>query len=318
MNLSLIPTLDILQEFVPVTKAFTLSRLTPFVNRATKNHIITALGKPIWEAFLAKYQGTNPLTNEEEELLYFIRTVQANAGLLLSLPSISVRLSDAGIMKVEGESETQAYKYQVTDLRKNLANAAEEGISDIYTVLENNADAFPDWAASEAATIFQGEFINRIEQVEQFYSINFNRILFRRLRPIFKREQEKMKGLLTDTVYQQLINGLPDLQNEFLQLYNRAKPVIIFRAMAEFAATGNLNMDETGIKFTYMHEDSSTENSEKPDPALLDMLRNSLIRISNVYLSQLRTYLTQNATALGYVVPVETTATQEDKKTFWL
>lgn len=319
MNLSLIPDHTILQEFVGVSEAFSLPQLVPHINRVTRKHIIPNLTQSYWDAFVSKLNGTGLDSPVEEELLYYLRTIQANAGLLAALPSLNVRISDAGVMKIETDRESPAYKYQLAQLMQQLEAAAEEGISDMFTVLENNTDVFTEWAGSAAATVYLSSFIQGVPQVQRYTDIGFNRLVFRSLRPHLDAAEQNMAGILGNSLYNQIKQDLPEgLAGHFAQVHLRAIPCLVHSAMAAWVPHASASISESGISFRYLHEENATHNSEKPDPAVLDAIVASHKRSAVAYQQRLQNYLEENASALGYTIPQTEPLNNTKGKSFML
>jgi hypothetical protein len=175
---------DDLQRFIPVTQAFSPESLLPFIDDAAYTYVVPYLTKKQYDLLLQN--------GGDDELLDKVKAVIANFATLAYLPWLNVQASDAGLHRIETDTQKALFRYQETELKHSLWVNGFAAIEAMLRYLEEAGyNKYPHY--------INGEYAKRIREsviqtADEFKSISGSdsRVLFWELSTYIQSQQDNV------------------------------------------------------------------------------------------------------------------------------
>jgi hypothetical protein len=262
------------KDFIPISENFNFEDLQPIiVNVSEPELLVEIIGQALYDDLNNKVKNAEgSITGKSIELLRRCRNLVAPHALLNYIPLGRVTITNGGIIVTLTETIRSASEGQIYDLKNQLNLMVSRGIESLYKYLEDNKADFALWTASSAFTLLRSNFINTSTQFNQYISINSNRLLFNKLRPIMTDVEDLyIKNILGQPLYlalkAEVLAGTTTLNNAKLFPYiNRA---VAFGSMAEAVNQLDLEITPEGFKLSYV----TSNMGEKKERTPADVLR---------------------------------------------
>ena len=272
--MGLIRSTENLRDFLPVTAAFDLEDLKPFMeNTAEPDFLIPALSQTQYDQLKTKYEANElSLSADEQQLLKLAMSAVANYALMLYLDWAQLNVSQDGIHITINESRRTPFPEQMKAVKTQCSINAFRALERLLVFLELKKTTFTLWAASSSATIFKECFINTAEDFSNSVNINNSRRTFLALKSIMKDiEEHQLVNVLTQDLYDEIKAEIVagNLSANNLKLMKFIKPAVANLTMAESVHELPLQFSEMGIVLSSI---SSTQSHEVKTPAPDDRL----------------------------------------------
>lgn len=262
------------KDFVPISDNFNFEDLQPIIiNTSEPDLLVEIIGQELFDDLNTKVKNAEgAITGKSIELLRRCRNLVAAHALLNYIPLGRVTITNGGVIVTLTDTIRSASEGQVYDLKNQLTLMVSRGIESLYKYLEDNKSDFALWTASSAYTLLKSNFINTSTQFNQYISINSNRLLFNKLRPVMTDVEDLyIKNILGETFYlalkAQIKAGTTTVNNtKLLAFINRA---VAFGTMAEAVNHLDLQITPEGFQLSYV----TTTLGEKKEKTPADVLR---------------------------------------------
>jgi hypothetical protein len=237
-----------------------------------------------------------PPTAEELVAISYIQRALAHGGALIAIPTLNVQVGGAGLRVASSDTHKPALQWQVEDLKKQLAEVADNAIEELLDYMTRNAPSFPIWTASDSYTQLTSRIIDRASRMAPHLPFPLTQSIFKRFHAAIGHvEDTKVKPLLCADLYQHiltLINSDGATVYE-LQLIAFLKSAISRLAAAKGILSLYALIDTQGVS-TLANNNSYTMNVRQPlNPAISTQIANLLQVEGEQYLNQARQLLYQ-------------------------
>lgn len=161
----MINSIDILQQYIAVSKELATNKILPFNTNATKfmsRFLSEALQE---ELFSYSNLGTNKLKAHKMYMASF-----ANALMVFATPSLELVITSAGITRAENQNAKTAYHGQIKSLVTGYENSAFDMLESLVLFLNANSSDFSNWNANSPLFAVTNQLVFRTAD-------EFNRVL---------------------------------------------------------------------------------------------------------------------------------------------
>jgi len=294
-----------IQQFLPVTDAFNLEDIKPFLlNNAEPDFLIPALSQTQFDALQTRFDNNQvQLTDKEKKLISLINQASLNYALELFLDWAQVNISQDGIHIIVNDTRKTAFQWQIQQVQKQCNQAAYRGLERMLIYLETEKTVFTGWAASSSYTIFKQCFINTAEEFSKFVNISGSRRTFLSIKPIMQRvEERKVKDTLVSTLYDEIKTQIntDTVSANNKELLKFIQPAVANLTMADAVNELSLEITDMGIVVSSTSEIISNNVKTPVDADRLSSLENKFRKNGEAELQLLDQYLQKNASATVY------------------
>ena len=197
---------DEIRKFIPVSSALSFEKMESSLNDAFDLFYRPLFGDALSERVIAIYDSESP-SEQEKKILEESQRAVANLAFWFNYSELSLRITDLGIQRQESETFKQTYKYQEDDLKTSFKNKGFNALDRIICLFEKHAEEFPEFMESPAFSEVSKTIVSSTSEVNSIYFINSSRLIFLRLKPLFK--------VVEDTILVQLMGQ--DLHRKFTE-----------------------------------------------------------------------------------------------------
>jgi hypothetical protein len=251
---------------------------------------------------LEQAYANNSLNDHHKKLLDKIRYPLANYAYLQYIPFAQVAITASGIHIEVNDQKKTAFEWQINQLRQSLADAADNGIEQLYLFLEENKTTYADWATSSERTVLKECFINTASEFNYFYNIGNSRRIFRSIRDIMIQEEERIKSVICQPLFNaikaEILSGT--ISPAYKALLTYIKPAVAFYTIASALIRLDVKITPEGIQ-AFSTSDRMTQ--EVRTPAELQRIANlthHLTASADEKIQQLINFLHQNIGAYPF------------------
>lgn len=227
-------SIEDLQAFIPINTTGELSTYTPHLRTAYRKYILPYLSVELANKVEKHWQKEN-MPKAIESLLPHIQESLAHFAFVLALPSMQVQVSEAGVHRIEDNTQLTAYKYQVEALTHSHTEQAWFAIDELLKFLEKNERDYAEWASSESSVILKSNFIQTADEFTQYADIQESRRLFYALKPTMRHiEESYIYSALGASLYKILKDEVKKdrIVPRHVELLNFIKPAVALLTLA--------------------------------------------------------------------------------------
>lgn len=296
MDKLLFKSSDELKAFVGTSHKINFNTLKGYIYQATERYLIPTIGRELYDWLLAKYHGTDPLSETESELLAMAQRPLAFFTFLDAGPSLMVQTGDAGILEASGEHMTPARQWVVKDTLESWASSGDLFLDLLLAWLEKHKEEFSVWSESDSYTELKGQIISTTAQLSRFVNIQGSRRTFLALRPFLLRSQELyLEEILGPTLFAEFLDNLQvgEPTEEESKLLKACQPFIAHSALVEALPELAFQITPAGVK-VLTTSDGFVSRNQAGDTAL-DALKNRHASLRDNYRARLIEFLNKNA-----------------------
>ena len=197
---------DEIRKFIPVSSGLSFENMESSLNDAFNLFYRPLFGDELSERVIAIYESESP-SEQGKKILEESQRAVANLAFWFNYSELSLRITDMGIQRQESETFKQTYKYQEDDLKTSFKNKGFNALDRIICLFEKHAEEFPEFMESPAFSEVSKTIVSSTSEVNSIYFINSSRLIFLRLKPLFK--------VVEDTILVQLMGQ--DLHRKFTE-----------------------------------------------------------------------------------------------------
>lgn len=274
-----------------------------FVDDAELNHIIPAIGYPMYNALLA-----DGLNADYTKVLKLLQKAGANFAVHYSVASASVQISESGIFVSKSDSRLPASDKKTYMLRIQTRSAGFVALEAAINFLESNLDKYPEYAGDAAHQLNKRFYINTTALFSQGFDLFNNCEVFATLKTVMNTvEQNHIDPLLGNTVSTALRTAIKasstsDIQN---QLLARIAQAVAPLTLAEAIPYRLIGITASGlVNATLKGNIENAEQSTEGDLARLQAFMNKAQTRGESEIAKLKSWLATNIDSFeGYIAP---------------
>lgn len=214
-------------------------------------------------------------------------TAVAQFGLLLSLPSLKLRINNSGIFTTETTNSRPSEWWEIRDLHRNLRNIASGSIDDALEIMEEDPGTYPLFIQSPNYTVIKGVIVTRAGIFQKYFNITNSRLTYLGLLP-YLREciDQYLAPWMGDC-----LNDIPDT-DQGKKLRELLQKALVALTVAKAAETGSFSFENDTLVVKW--EQLPWEKSEKVSKENLNDLKSSRLNAGLHYLSQAKKLISEN------------------------
>jgi hypothetical protein len=258
-------------QYAEMTTGVNFASVKGTINNVEQWHILPILDKALYTSLNTAYTNTTleaDLTNPQKKLLLLCRNIIGSYLCYYYAPKAEVKLSDAGVRRMENDTAKSAYQYQVTNFRAQHLREGEQHCETLLSFLDENKSDYPDWVDSKAFAKFKLLFIKSASEFNDIYTTaspfrNFFAMRFK----MVDVEIQIIKQAITAPLFGVLKGkdlAAPDTfteaENELLSYLKKA---IAYYTVAFALPYLAVRFDENGITITSEQGRSTNDNLGK-------------------------------------------------------
>lgn len=261
----LIRTIDEVRGQVPVNMTSDFDVISPFLVSAESSYVRRLIGADQFTALVTLYgNGTwaDGTTQNQKDAVSLCQKVTSNLGYFFATPVLSVQIGSTGITVISNDQTKQAFQWQVSDLKEALISLGFGGIEELLSLLEDNSDDFPAFAASDELAAQKNTLIQTAAEFSQYYSINNSRLIFSSIAYIAKRiEQQNLVKLFGATFFASLKAGdLSDEKQTLVDTY--IKPGLALLTVAKALIERVITLENGLVTYNFKGRDNNMAQSQ--------------------------------------------------------
>lgn len=252
-------------KYASVPKSTPFESLSPKIKVIQDRHILPILGSDEMTSLLSAYSSSNGPSAQQDALIEKIRYPVANLALLMLIPEMNITMGHGGLSVKSGENFAPAAQWRVNDLKKSLSINGQNGLDALLAFLEDNSSDYPDYDISEERDLAMANFVNTTKEINTYLSIEINRYVLLRMRPVMRRIEETLiKNTLCADLYDDMKDNIVDRDDlgvyaPLLPLVQRAVSHLTF---AEAIEELGIRIDENGMYLQVTTTDQTTDHTE--------------------------------------------------------
>lgn len=320
----LFKTKDKIIEYAELTGTINFNSVKPTIKVVEQQHIIPILGQELYTGLNNAYTAAaneDSLTDEQKTLLEQCRCVIGPMLCYYYAPKAEVKVSDAGLQRMETTNAKSAYQNQVTNYREQNLREGELATELLLRFLETNKADYTEWTASDAFKEYRSLFIKSGQEFDKlFTSSSPYRNYWAMRSQMLDVEENSIRNLLGDTLYKALKAKDQDAAGTFTDKENmviyKVKKVIAYLTVANAIPLLNIRIDANGI--TVMTGNAALNDNLKRTSADKDAV-NAIIdkcqAAARSWINNVENYLNANATDFDGWPIVSDTDTDGEKRT---
>ncbi|HEX8656463.1 MAG TPA: DUF6712 family protein, partial [Hymenobacter sp.] len=311
--MSFIRTIEQYRAHVVVNTSTDLENLQPDLRLAESQRLRPLLGPALYNELqaLSDAEVTQLLADGEDVrggLLHLIHGALANLAALEYLVVNQVQISDAGVHIFSDQGKKTAFQWQINDLKASFRRKGHNALEEVLAYLDEHAAApeLEAWATSAAAVAAHQHLLASARQFSYHYAINDSRLTYLALLPTLRKvERFELAPVIGPALFAeiraQLITRTVSPANALL-LDEYLRPALAHLTMAK-ALNGDvglaLNGDAVELNM-YRLDDANQKEADANFSQVLTMKAEQARADGRVYLTQLRQFLNQTASATTY------------------
>jgi hypothetical protein len=300
--MSLFKTTAEIKKYLSVNISVKFESVKPDIDQIEESVIKRYLGDDQYDDLHTKYNGTDPLEEEDQKLLEKVQLPLIYLAYAKYLPVNQVQFTDAGVKVTSTANSKTAWEWQIKDLENSFNQKGFDGLEALLVFLEKNKNTYTDWAESDAYSEFKKYFINSAKEFQSFYNIRYSRLTFLSLESIMKKVEDfAIKPALGATLFKELkdkIKAGTAFTEEETAIAELINPAIAHLTIAK--ACTELRVEFTGNDFVVnQFATAGTKSNPATDEIILGKRKQAEID-GNVYLRDLVNFLNKNASEDKY------------------
>lgn len=289
-----------LQEHVSIGFDFDYTVISPYINKAERQHIKSLIGDTLYAAWNAE-----PADAVEKSAYKLFQEAAANYAVYDYIPVGAVYISDTGISVSKSDSIEPAKWWQIRDIQRSLLKSANLAIDEALAIMEANEGAFTGWDASDGYTIFKELMVPKTQDFHRHFNISNSRLTFLALRAYQLETQNHIFSWLDDTNFNQIKAGASAKDKVAL---NFAQAAQVNHAVAIAAESGVFSFSPTGmfIKATPLPGEKIGTDTHLTEQQLFRLIQ-SRRTAGDEYLKKFKQYLLDNSADFNNYTATTTT-----------
>lgn len=269
----------------------------PGIEGAALMYIMTNIGDELYE----QLAGLSEVNSKQARLIRLLQYSEGFYAYYDLYPQLVTSAGDLGITMPLPDKTAAMPKWLFQVSRTDLLAKAEEWLEKAIEYLENNADAFPIWKASNFYTIQKGLFISSVvEMRDAFPASKGSRRLWLLMKDYVRKSQKDyIHKLIGKDLYTDLV--VKSVDPEYSWTDHEAEAMRILREClanhAFYKSLPFLNLDED---FRILQQKDANFN-EAPDQNRMTAIWNSCQSDYQAKAAELRKYLDDHASDQEFV-----------------
>ncbi len=286
-----------------VQKNMAMATLEGYILQAQEHYILPVLGRPLLQALVIGVNSDN-LTAAYGDLLAYVQRPLAFYALVAAAPTLMVQTGDRGIVEGLSDEAAPTRQWVMRDLVESWLQSADLFTDMLLEFLEENAQAYPEWASSDAYTVLNSTIVRSAAHLSRYVNVQGSRRTFLALRPYLLRAQElHLPEVLGEALYAELTQALADGQpgTSMEGLAKACMPFVAHAAMVEALPEITVQISGSGIK-VLQSSDGINSRLQASDTAI-SALQAKHQRLADTYRVALIKYLESYADLYPSYVP---------------
>lgn len=168
-----------IKKHIAISSNTTFDKVKPYIESAERDFFIKLIGAEQYKELDDAYSAP------EGKLSYLLNISQnavCNLAFFRGFSFLSVKISDQGFQRVEGEKFKSLYMNQERNLKETFKSDGFNGLDQVLEYLEENIDDFAKFKASSNYTVIKASLIPNTKTFDGIYDINNSRLVFLKLR----------------------------------------------------------------------------------------------------------------------------------------
>ena len=290
-----------------------MESLAPTIATAARNHLFHWLSETQWQDLVDNID--NP-GSTREALLPYVQKPLAMLSMYEYRKIGGIQFGEAGIYRVESETEKSAFKYQENDYSEFMLYNGYEELEAMLKFLEANEADYPLWQASSAYQRNKSLFLNYATEFRDAYSQYLARYTFDFLRPLIDDiEHFAILPLIGQTQFDALKDGI---LLKALNAPEQSLVQLIQRAVANFAIEEGMKrhwvkLEGKDVVQNEKLEPQSFVKQSNPSGQAFDLTLRHQESWANRHISQIKNFLENNiADFPDYQAYLDSQTTEEE------
>ena len=291
-----------LKEFLPNSAGAIIEQVFPFVGIAEQNILVKYVGQEQFEDILDKYNDTgHTLTTDEANILREMRKPVAFFAMEYYIPHGQVLISPSGIRINNTDTMKTAFEWQIQKLMWAYHSQGYDMIERLIKWLYDRLDTYTIYAASAAFTNNHDALLQYASDMDKYHWINTCRATFEMVRPAINDvETLHVREAIGNDYYDELIEKLrdDDLNSDDEVIIGWLRAGIAKLSISEAVKRNLVKVTPAGV--VSIKDPTTTVTPTAQDQQYRSTLIQTCETWGNSYMSKVREYLNENATALVY------------------
>lgn len=299
-----------LKEYSELTAAVNFISLKSTINHVEEKHIIQILGKELYAVLNNAYTSAvneAALSEPLQKLLDRTRKVIGPYLAYYYAPKADVKLSDAGMQRLETANNKTSFQYQGDNFRKANLLEAEEQSELLLEFLEENKDDYSDWTGSKAFEKYRSLFIKTGGEFDHYFPSHSPYRNYWAMRSKMVQVQDlyikKAIGAeLYTTLKEKALDPDGTFTDEETELLEKLKYAIANFTVSMSIPYLSIRMDANGINISDTGSSTSNDQLSKQKSASenqLSLIIKSAASTGQEWLDDAIQYIKDNAAAFG-------------------
>jgi hypothetical protein len=275
-----------------------------------QSDIVPILGDDLYQALITAIEAetdADPLPEAFKDLLHQCRMAIGPLFCYYHADKSDVLFSDAGMQRVETQTNKTAYQEQRTKFKEANLAEGEKALELLIQFLEKNMDNYEEWTDSANFKRYRSLFIKTGTEFKELYPSHSPYRNYWAMRSKMQDvEENNIRPFLGDELFEelkeQLLQKEPDLTDEELKLIEKLKKAIANFTVAFSIPLLNVRIASNGITIPAATT-FSTNDVENTRSGITDKMFSTIIRSCNdtgaAWLNNSKKYLSENKTAFA-------------------
>lgn len=305
----IVTSTEIIRNYITVNASFTYENARPKLKTAERDFLKTVIGKEQIAVFSATELPQDAIVLEALELA---QEAICNYAFYLSLPELSVQISDAGLFTSTTQDATPAKANEKNDLLRSFLNTAYKALDALLELFEENADKFTAFYQSSQYTKYASLLVNKTSVFNDYFTIDNSMMTYLKLRPeLIIVEDQFIESVVQKSVLEALKTPQTyAVRKEVKKLLQQACVAFCVYKVLDNGAY-RFNGDSIVMKFDML----PWEQIKQVSGEHIQNSKNNKFSEGNNYLSQAKKLILDNLTDFSeYVAPTERTPKEMIKK----
>lgn len=269
--MSLIKTIDEFQKYVRVQGTVSIDTMMAAVPDAQEKYLRNTLGDELLNDLELWYNlDPNPVVPAYTALLPHVQRALARLSLFVVSPELDVQVTNSGIAIISNTNLAPASSDRVAKFDKNNELRGWDNVETLIRFLEDHADDYPEWTASEAYTLAIRNLVNSATEFDRIFSINKSRLVFNNYRPVMDDvDLLRIKPVISEAMFDKLVT---EIKAGTISAANKNILPLLQRAEVYFTAVDKLdraNYDGVGVQVNLTMLQRDVDNYTKKGEAYL-------------------------------------------------
>lgn len=252
-----------IKEYLSVSKDLAFDKIKPYIESAERDFILKLLGKEQYAELQTHYD--EPGEDEKlKALLQLVQTALINLAFYRGFSFLSVKISDQGFQRVEGDKFKGLFMNQEKNLKETFKVDGHNSLDRVLEYLEDNIADFEKFKLSANYTIRKNALIPDTATFDAIYDINNSRLVFLKLRRFMKQVEDLdllpvIGAPLLTRIKTELAKDEPD--EKITALVPALREPIAYLSIARGIKELRMNITDNGVFFE--SKDSTSDDAFK-------------------------------------------------------